>query len=277
MSYWILTVSGHVISRTTVQRITELELGTDDLKERCKDYTKRITTILKENLEAVHQDGERQPQDWNEYTEINDQEFRTEFEKAISDETIPEEDETFTPDTFGDTYLNKEIAIMRGAGDSSDIQYGKVTKRLRDAEGRPIGTASENPIMDTRAYTVEFTDGHSEALTANLIAQNLFSEIDEEGNRHILLDDIIDCRKSGAAVSQEDAFVTMSNGVKRRRQTTLGWQLLCQWRDGSTNWVALKDMKQSYPLKVVRDCVINCVCLVFPSNVLLTSFVIMRQ
>ncbi|KAI2506381.1 Reverse transcriptase (RNA-dependent DNA polymerase) [Fragilaria crotonensis] len=190
--------------------------------------------------------------DWDEYTEVDDQEFKTEFEKAISDKTIPEEDETFTPDVFDDTYLNKEIALLRGAGDSSDIHYGKVTKRLRDAEGRPIGTASENPLMDTREYTVEFTDGHSEALSANLIAQNLFSEIDEEGNRHVLLDDIIDFRKSGAAVSQEDAFVTMSNGVKRRRQTTLGWQLLCQWRDGSTNWVALKDMKQSYPLKVAE-------------------------
>ena len=64
MSYWILTVSGHVISRTTVQRITELELGTDDLlKERCKDYTERITAILKDNPHAVDQDGERQLQD----------------------------------------------------------------------------------------------------------------------------------------------------------------------------------------------------------------------
>ena len=73
---------------------------------------------------------------------------------------------------------------MRGAGDVSDIHFGKVTKRLRDAEGRPIGMACDNPLLDTREYTVEFLDGHSEALSANLIAQNLFSEIDEEGNRH---------------------------------------------------------------------------------------------
>ena len=79
------------------------------MKERCKDYTERITAILKKNLEAVDQDGGRQLQDWDEYTEINDREFRTEFEKAISDETIPEEDESFTPGTFGDTYLNKRL------------------------------------------------------------------------------------------------------------------------------------------------------------------------
>jgi hypothetical protein len=106
--------------------------------------------------------------------------------------------------------------------------------------------------MDTREYIVEFTDGHSQALSANLIAQNLFSQIDDKGNGHVLLEDIIDHRKADAAVSEEDAFVTMNNGVKRRQQTTQGWQLLCQWRNESTNWVALKEAKHLHPLKVVE-------------------------
>ena len=66
------------------------------------------------------------------------------------------------------------------------------------------------------------------------------------------LDNIIDHRRNATALDKEDAFITMSNGVKRRRQTTQGWQLLCQWRDGSTTWVALKDMKQSYPKQVAE-------------------------
>ena len=252
MSYWILTITGRVISRTTVQRITELEQATDDVKTRCKEYTERVSAILKDAQNEIPADGEREIQEWNDYTDIDDAEFREEFQHGISDATIPEADETFTPDVFDDTYLNKEVAIARGAGEAEDVQYGKVTKRLRDAEGRPIGTANDNPLLDTREYTVEFMDGHTESLSANIVAQHLFSQIDEEGNRHVLLDDIVDHRRSDSAVSKEDAFVTMSNGVKRRRQTTQGWQLLCQWRDGSTNWVALKDMKQSYPLKVAE-------------------------
>jgi hypothetical protein len=54
------------------------------------------------------------------------------------------------------------------------------------------------------------------------------------------------------AIDKADAFVTMKNGVKRRCQTTQGWQLLCQWKDGSTNWVVLKDMKNSYPVQVAE-------------------------
>jgi hypothetical protein len=48
----------------------------------------------------------------------------------------------------------------------------------------------------------------------------------------------------------EDAFITIHNGVKRWQHTMAGWQLLCQWKDGSINWVALKDMKESYPIQV---------------------------
>ena len=257
MSYWILTIAGNVVSRTTVQRITNLEQGTTELKDRMKEYTEAIKDALQDQNHIILNEDRRQLQDWNDYTSAVDQAFIDDFDSAISDEKIPEADQDFTPDVFDDTYLNKEIALARGAGDSEDVQYGKVTKRLRDAEGRPIGTANENPLLDTREYAVEFLDGHSESITANLIAQHLYSQIDDEGNRHILLDDIIDHRKGMQAIDKEDAFVTMSNGVKRRKQTTQGWQMQCQWRDGSTNWVALKDMKQSYPIQVAEYAIAN--------------------
>ena len=252
MSYWVLTIAGRVISRTTVQRITNLELGTNETKERCKEYNDRIKALLHDDNHVVHGDGERQLQDWDEYTDVQDEAFNDEFNSAVSDEKIKDADADFTPDVFDDTYLNKEIAIARGAGDSEDVQYGRVTKRLRDAEGRPIGTANDNPLLDTREYSVEFLDGHTEAIAANLIAQHLYSQIDDEGRRHILLDDIIDHRKSEHATDKADAYVTMNNGVKRRRETTQGWHMLCQWKDGSTNWIALKDMKHSYPVQVAE-------------------------
>ena len=74
------------------------------------------------------------------------------------------------------------------------------------------------------------------------------SQIDDEGHRHLLLADIIDFRRDDTAVEKNDALVIMPNGVRRRKLTTRGWQLLCQWNDGSTNWVSLKDTKESYPM-----------------------------
>ena len=104
-----------------------------------------------------------------------------------------------------------EIALPR---DSNGPEYAKVTKRLRDANGRPIGKAHNNPILDTRLYEVEYLDGHKASLTANTIAENLFSQVDDEGNRHVLFDAILDHRVDGSELKDEDAFIISSNGCR---------------------------------------------------------------
>ena len=128
---------------------------------------------------------------------------------------------------------------------------------MHDKDGRPIGTADDNPMLDTCEYEVEFLDGHCKSLSANVIVQHIFSQVDEEGHQRLFLDDNIDYRKDDTAIYKADAFIVMRNGVKRRKLTTRGWQLLCQWKDGSTNWVSLKDMKDSYPMQVADYALAN--------------------
>ena len=36
------------------------------------------------------------------------------------------------------------------------------------------------------------------------------------------------------------------------KKTTKGWELFVQWKDGSGNWVSLKDLKDSYPLELAK-------------------------
>jgi len=49
----------------------------------------------------------------------------------------------------------------------------------------------------------------------------------------------------------------MPNGQKKPRMTTKGWQLCCQWNDGSTSWHSLKDLKESHLLQVAKHAVNN--------------------
>ena len=53
-------------------------------------------------------------------------------------------------------------------------------------------------------YEVEYQDGHMEALAANLIAENLFAQVDEEGNRSVMFDKIVDVSTDGTQVLQQD-------------------------------------------------------------------------
>ena len=95
-------------------------------------------------------------------------------------------------------------------------------------------------------------DGTKQSLSANYIAENLFPQVDQDGNRQVLLDEIIDYRTTGKEVKQQDAFITTRTGTKRRQETTIGWELLVQWKDGSTNWITLKDLKESYLVQVTE-------------------------
>ena len=248
MSYWVLMLKGHVISRTTVSRVTNLEKQQTDVMHRLAEFDSAITARFNDDTHVLIEGGKIQPQDWSK--PLDDLDFLDEFHNVVSNPEVPEADQQFTPDIFDDRYLNMELALLHG--EEATPQYAKVTKRLRDANGIPIGTADDNPILDTRMYKVEFMDGTKQSLSANYIAENMFAQVDQDGNRQVLLDEIIDYRTTGNEVKQQDAFITTRTGTKRRRETTIRWDLLVQWKDGSTNWIALKDLKESYPVQVAE-------------------------
>ena len=130
-------------------------------------------------------------------------------------------------------------------------------KRLKDHQGNPVGTANDNPMLDAHMHEVEYHDGSKQALSANAIAENMFASVDEEGHRHFLLDSTVDIRKSKDAISKEDAHARSSNGANRRRETTKVWEVLFQWKDGSTTWRKLKDVKDSHPVELSEHAVNN--------------------
>ena len=126
-----------------------------------------------------------QPFDWSDHPFDNDLDFIDKFQMVISNKEIKQAHEEFTPDTFDNRYLNMELALPKG--DDPNHQMAKVTKRLRDANGIPIGTANDIPILDSRMYEVKYQDGTKASLVANYIAKNMFAQVDQEGNRHVLV------------------------------------------------------------------------------------------
>ena len=157
---------------------------------------------------------------------------------------LPEQ--TVTPE-WGDNYLHVDLMFPRG----NTLERGRVTKRARDSEGNPMGTANANPILDTRQYIVEFEDGTEAELAANAIAQSMYAQCDEDGNQYLLFDSIVDYRRSTTALCYADQKVTR-NGRTTIRRSTAGWQLCVQWKDGSTSWQKLSDMKESHPIETAE-------------------------
>lgn len=241
MSFWILTISGHVISCTTVQRLTNDEKLTDEWKERTCQFDKQI----KERLNAKDTDlsdlVKAKPY-WNRLTmNEDDEEFIQEYRHPIKTEETKRDIEP-TPDSF-DGYLNMEIGMPRG--DDGMLEHAIVKRRALDNMGVPVGVANSNPLLDTREYDIEYHDGTIETVTANLIAENILSQVNEKGHRQLMLDEIIDHKYVGEQRK-------LGSKRKRNRHTINDWEFCVSWKDGSTNWVAIKDLKESYPLQLAE-------------------------
>jgi hypothetical protein len=112
-------------------------------------------------------------------------------------------------------------------------------------------------VLDTRILEVQFPDGNVQEYAANVIAEHLYSQVDDKGCRYLLMDEIVDHRKDGLAVAADDLCYTDKRGVKQMRRTTKGWQLLLQWKDGSNTWIPLRDLKESNPVDVAEYAVAN--------------------
>jgi hypothetical protein len=91
------------------------------------------------------------------------------------------------------------------------VQTGKVTGRKRGLDGMARGKESANPILDTRNYNVEFPDGRSEEYTANVIAENMYAQCDEERNQFLMLQDIVGHNTDGQAVERADMYIKVES------------------------------------------------------------------
>jgi hypothetical protein len=113
------------------------------------------------------------------------------------------------------------------------------------------GKASANYIMDTRTYNVEFPDGCSEEYMSNVIAEKVYAQCDEEGNQFIMLQDIAGHKTDGHAVDCADMYIKVGSN-KQIRKTTKGWHLCVKWKDWTTSWERLADLKESNPVELAE-------------------------
>ena len=59
---------------------------------------------------------------------------------------------------------------------------GEVIKKVKGNDGNTIDRYHENPLIDTSKYEAVLEDGSLAQYTTNIIAENIFSQADSEGN-----------------------------------------------------------------------------------------------
>ena len=188
MSQWVLTANRTIVSRTNISRVKNIKAQTDENKSRITVLDKAIQGRLNDKGHVIVEGGKGKPKDWSEHPFDRDPCYQEEFSHVVSNDKVTEADNDFSPDFYDETYLSMQLALPKRG--QPEPQFDHVTKRLRDANGIPLGKASDNRILDKRMYDVEYADGKNSSLSDNLIAEKTFTQIYERVNYRVLIDNI---------------------------------------------------------------------------------------
>mmetsp|Transcript_15996 Transcript_15996/g.23839 ORF Transcript_15996/g.23839 Transcript_15996/m.23839 type:complete len:1130 (+) Transcript_15996:7540-10929(+) len=260
LCYWILTDKGTVLSRTTVQHVTTDEMKDASIADKISMYRNNLDGSLSDpQYISTESDFEGFIMDDylpRERDELPSNAWEEEYQGP---DDLPEVDEIDGIHEDGnddcyDGFIGAEVQLPDVSGNS---RLGKVLKRRKGNDGETIGSYHANPLLNTHEYEVEFSDGSYNELTANQIAEAMFSQIDDEGHHHQLLSEISDHKSDGNAIAISDGFIKSRSGNDVPKKTTAGWKMQVEWKDGSTSWVPLKDLKVSNPLELAEYAINN--------------------
>jgi hypothetical protein len=188
----ILTEKGTLVSQTSVFPLTDEEHRSQVAKER----QAAIEVSLKEKLGKRYVLAKDTMKDDKEDTpsQITDR-YEPVLQNDPKQEPIAEADKV-QHEAF-DKYISARVGVPQG----DNMMYGTVKNRKRDSEGELIEKTHKNPLLDTSVYEVEFDNGDSEAYHANIIAESIYSQVDNDGYTTYLLKEIIDHKKDETVVS----------------------------------------------------------------------------
>jgi hypothetical protein len=245
MCYWVLSDTATPIVRSTVQPIPKEDLECEEVKIALAALDDKIKSRFRESPseDSIHTYSLDDPND--DQSEALDH-ITPEYAPMDPESKMMEAD-NWEPESY-DQYISAEVRLQK---DGKEV-LGVVTARNHDHEGNPIGRSHNNPILDTKIYHVTFPDGDSAEYNANKIAECLYSQVDDKGRQYLILQEIIDHKRTNEALSDEQIFQVSHNGNIHHRMTTKGWKLCVSWVDGSTSWESLADMKNSFPVQVAE-------------------------
>ena len=260
----VLTEIGTRLERTSIIPLSAADKNDDSVKNRQGIFTEVLKSKLKHRVksmkegkephwldeEALDEEAKQKPlmQPTPEHVQYEGWDpLDLGFDIKEESPELPEIKEADDLDL--NKYISAKVMLPR---DGYTFASGRVVRRVRDENGELIGKSNNNPLLDTAQYEVMFEDGAVERYHANIIAEHIYSQMDEDGNGVALLDEIIDHKKEDTAISKEDGYIIGPNGSRKPKQTTVGWKLLAKLKDHSTVWLKLKDLKESNPLEVAQ-------------------------
>ena len=144
--------------------------------------------------------------------------------------------------------ISAEVLLPKG----EVPQLAKVLCQSVDKNGKVIGNHNKNLLFNTLVYDVDFPDGSVKKYAANVIVENLLAQCDPDEPYTNVMEVILDHKSDEKAVPMSEKYFTIKQGRSNMRQSTMGWSFQIKRNNGSTEWVALKYLKETNPVDAYK-------------------------
>ena len=124
-------------------------------------------------------------------------------ESPDMDDVVDKENYEKSIDT-NDQFFVAEVCLT---DERSRKSMARITKSVKENEENPRGVEHPTLFADHSLYEVSFTNVQTEDLTANMISENMISQVDSEGHHYQVLKEISDYSADGSALKRSDVFI----------------------------------------------------------------------
>ena len=175
----ILLKNGEYIHRSTYHGLTEDEILDPKEINLWEEFNNELDAKIGEHdkPEELSEDGAVTP-------------HLSLYENGSGEVVTPTPDRDDLEDDKYDQYVNSGVLLPI----SKENKTENVFRRKRDANGHIIGRAHQKTACDTREYIVKFSDGAEAEFSANIFAENTYTQCDVDGTQHLVMKCIVDCK-----------------------------------------------------------------------------------
>ena len=112
--------------------------------------------------------------------------------------------------------LNAEVALQL----DDEVVPVRVKNRALVSEGKIVGRYGANPILNCMIYEVELLGGQVKNYAANVVTENIISQIDYKEYSATLVNSNVDYKIDDSEVDTEDKYIVTRIGKHGLRKTS---------------------------------------------------------
>ena len=202
MAQWVLKANFNVVPRHTTRPLNTSENSSETEKKKCNVFDEFITAQWGTPVPVKPTNDDEYPTTHPDNVKEDPfEEYEDEYQQPMfipeMEYPIDAAENAINQQPVYDKMIQYELILPKG----DKLQMAKVRRRTFGPDGKTIGTFNDTPIFNLIVYDVEFSDGKVKEYAVNVIAENMLSQVDNEGFTLTLLDIILDFKQNEQAVS----------------------------------------------------------------------------